>query len=418
VNGNSGSQPGVPRFLLAAFLLCVGLILGRWLGSWLDRSPRPAAPVAGNPNAAAPEADTHRELRSGPWGALEILKIEIERPDEFISSTPPAPIVSRWFFPGFSTNQLLRAFNQDDLTREQKDALLDPRRWEIQTNGIYVTPGSDIILSLSPEARQRLYSILAATPANLAQQWAFRIRSDEVNDWFDRSGLSPDTVSLVKRLLYRRGDTTCFSDLNELLAVLPSDAEKHRVIKMFSRQSAVLPRLRVAEGEDVEPLVRYWANQGGAKDIRPLLASLARTPGGASLDITHLLPPFARMRVYTYPFPSEDPWHNRRDCAWTSMNFFNREPDDRFYDFAATRETIARDYYPIQDEPAFGDIVWFSDAGGQTLHIAVYIAADIVFTKNGATFNEPWTLMEMKDLLADYAPGVSLHTTIYRRKPY
>ncbi len=98
------------------------------------------------------------------------------------------------------------------------------------------------------------------------------------------------------------------------------------------------------------------------------------------------------------------------------MNFFNREPDDRFYDFGVTEQTIATDYYPVYDAATFGDIVWFSDQDGRAVHIAVYVAADILFSKNGATFNEPWTLVRLQDLVADYAPGRQLHLTVYRRK--
>ncbi len=219
-----------------------------------------------------------------------------------------------------------------------------------------------------------------------------------------------------KRLIYRRGDAVCFSDLNEALGAIPDEGEKERLIKMLSRRSTLLVQLHVREGEDIEPLVRYWSKDGNGKNIRSLLASLARTPGGGSMDITHLLPRFGRARLYTFPYPTDDARKKHRDCAWTAMNFFNRETDDRYYDFDYTQQVINRDYYPIQDDPEFGDIVWFSDDGGTPLHVAVYIADDILFTKNGADFNEPWILTEMKDLQADYAGPQQLHVNLFRRK--
>jgi hypothetical protein len=85
--------------------------------------------------------------------------------------------------------------------------------------------------------------------------------------------------------------------------------------------------VKLEEGTDVEPLVRYWAN-GTGKGY-----SAARIPGPNARwrkpDISHLLTPFARYRLYTYPF-SENPLENGHDCFWSSMNFFNAEPDDRF----------------------------------------------------------------------------------------
>ena len=405
------SRLGVRRILLATCLVCVGLVLGIALGQWVGRSTSPSAV-----SKASDSAEGETRWVSGPWGDLQIRRIQIERPDEFVASSfPPGP-PTRWFFAGLSEQQLQTLFSQKDLTAEQQAVLLDTHNWEVQTNGIYVTPGRETILNLSPAARQRLYDILATNAVNFRQRWAFKMRSDEVEQRFARSGLSPETLSLVRRFLYRQGKVVCFSDLDEVLSRIPSVAEKRRLIKVLSRQPAALATLKITEGQDVEPLIRYWGREGRAKDVGPLLEALARLPGGATVDIAELLPPFARMLLNTFPYPSEDPLVSRRDCTWSSMNFFKDEPDKRFYDFAVTRQVVNREYYPIQDDPKFGDIVWFSDAEGNTVHVAVYIAADILFTKNGANFNEPWLLMEMKDLLARYTTGTPLKVTTYRRK--
>lgn len=398
--------------LIGGFLLCLGLLAGRGLGWWLDQKPPP------EPGAVAGQRTLRagRRMAVGPWGTLELLRIEIERPEEFMSSRPPPVEPSRWFFAGFNANQLRQLFDAPDLTVTQRRTLLDTSHWDVQPNGIYVTPGSGTVLGLSSDARQRLYGILATNTENFFQQWAFKLPRDSVDEWLNASGLAPSTVQLIRRLLYPRGDAVCFSDISEVMAAIPTDDEKLHLVKLLSRHSTVLARLRLQEGEDIEPLVRYWGKEGGAKDIRPLLASLARIPGGASVDITHLLPPFARMRLYTYPYPSEDPAKQHGDCAWTAMNFFNPEPDNRFYDFAATRRTIDSDYFPVQGDPSFGDVVWFSDANGTPLHFAVYIADDILFTKNGVNFNEPWILAEMKDLQADYASAQPMRIEVFRRK--
>ena len=387
------------------------MALGRGLGWWIDRPLPPAS------DASIQEGPRQR-VAVGPWGTLGILRIEIELPDEFIATRPPPVEESRWDFPGLTARQVEALFAGNDLSSAQRKTLLDPTRWEIRTNGVSVKPGAQTILGLSPAARQRLYSILATNGANLPQQWAFKLPTDSEDDWFEGCGLSPKTVQLLQRLIYRRGDAVCFSDLNEALGEIPDEGEKGRLIKMLSRHSTLLVQLDVREGEDIEPLVRYWSKDGDGKNIRSLLASLARTPGGGSVDITHLLPRFARARLYTFPYPTDDSRKKHRDCAWTAMNFFNREMDDRYYDFGYTQQVIDRDYYPIQDDPQFGDIVWFSDDGGAPLHVAVYIADDILFTKNGADFNEPWILTEMKDLQADYAGVQQPRVKIFRRKDF
>ena len=67
----------------------------------------------------------------------------------------------------------------------------------------------------------------------------------------------------------------------------------------------MLVQLRVKPQTDVEALATYWGQGRRSKDVRPLLQSLVRVPGGATIDIVHLLPPLPRALLYTYPLPSE-----------------------------------------------------------------------------------------------------------------
>ncbi len=393
------------RWLFAIFLLCLGTGLGRFMGKWLDHAP-----------AAPPAALQQNQLASGPWGTLQVTKIAIERPDEFISVGRFRTSTNRWFFENLEPNHLRDFFSENGLTAEQQSSLSDTNRWQITADGIYVTPGEDIILGLSPVARENIYRVLSSSPANYYQRFPFIIRADEADEWFDKNGLAPATDKLIRSLLYRRGDALCFADMMETLARIPSVEEKRLIAKMFSRETTLLVKLRVEEEEDVEPLVKYWGKLGQAKDIRPLLESLARTPGGATLDIVHLLTPFARNRLYTYPFPSENPIENGRDCFWSSMNFFNAESDDRFTRFDEVKRVLQTDYYPVPGDPTFGDIIWFVDSKGMAIHSAVYIAQDFLFTKNGANSNEPWILMNLDDLLTVYAIHAPLRTVAYRLK--
>lgn len=355
-------------------------------------------------------------LSSTPWGKLEVTKIAIERPDEFITVNRYLAGTNRWFFEEFTGDQLRKFFNEGDLDRGQQADLLDSTRWQIRSNGIIVTPNPETVLSLPASSRARIYNVLSSYSANYYQRFPFVIRADEVEEWFDKNGLSPSTDKLIRGFLYRRGDALCFADMIEIMSRLSSTEEKRLVAKMFSRETTLLVKLRVDEGTDVEPLVNYWGKQGQAKDLRPLLESLARTPGGAMLDLVHLLTPFARERLYTYPFPSENPNEKARDCFWSAMNFFNVNPDDRFTKFEEVKRTIYTDYYPVEGDPTFGDVIWFIDTKGIAIHSAVYIAQNFLFTKNGANPNEPWILMDLDDLLAVYAINAPLHMTAYRLK--
>jgi hypothetical protein len=140
-------------------------------------------------------------------------------------------------------------------------------------------------------------------------------------------------------------------------------------------------------------------------------------PGGGSLSVSYLLPTFARVRLYTYPYTWNDPSASRQDCFFTSMNFFNMDPDTNFFDRAYTARVLESDYERVGQAPTFGDVVALCGASGEMFHSCVYIADDFVFTKNGVDPEQPWVLMKMADMLMLYYPtDRSGHISFFRRK--
>ena len=145
------------------------------------------------------------------------------------------------------------------------------------------------------------------------------------------------------------------------------------------------------------------------------MKSLPKVKGGFPIGIAHLLTPFARERLYTYPFPFIKP-DVVRDCHWTSFNFFNNVPDDSLGDSERVRKILATDFYPVPGAPRFGDVMLFIRPDGQAVHSCVYIADDIVFTKNGYSYANPWILMQLSDLKAFYPSEETLEILTYRNK--
>jgi hypothetical protein len=405
-----------PSLAVAGVVLAGLLVL---VVSRLDRGSRaplvPPGPVAG-PAAAADDSVRWFRGKPGPWGELEYVRINIERPDEYVAVDTGPLSDTVWQFIGMKESQVLELFAAAPLTPAQRTHLAEKSRWQSLTNGIAVTPGSEVILGLSPPARQKIYGVLAQFPVNSFQHVPFTSRADEFEEWFARSGLSPATLALAKRLVYQRGDSLCFSDLPEIFSATPSLEERRRLLKTLSRHTSVLMKLRVRPDSNIEALVGYWGRAGRAKDIRPLLESLTKVPGGTTLDIAHLMSPFSRARLYTFPLAGNDPDASHRDCFWTTMNFFNERPDDRYFDFENTRKTIAGNYSPVVGQPTYGDIIFVHNALGTIVHAAIYIADDVVFTKNGAHFNQPWILMRMDDMMAAYPAETPYKLAVYRLK--
>jgi hypothetical protein len=219
----------------------------------------------------------------------------------------------------------------------------------------------------------------------------------------ESSGLSADVLGRFRRLLYPRGSWLLFSDPTAITRTLEPD-DRLRFMKMLHRRVTHMANLVIDAETDIDAMVAYWSYPGRAKGLRPLFESLARVPGGGSLDVAHVLPQFARKRIYTYPEPSSDPVVQRRDCIWTSFNFFNETPDDRFTDPGYTVQALAAEYEQVHPSAArFGDIVIFRGPRGETVHASVYIADDLMFTKNGATAAQPWMFMKLDAMLDLYS---------------
>ena len=74
-------------------------------------------------------------------------------------------------------------------------------------------------------------------------------------------------------------------------------------------------------------------------------------------------------------------------------------------------DTVDADY-------KFGDILVFVTAEMNAFHSCVYIAADIVYTKNGRSLYQPWTLHHLRDIKKLYAEteGKPLRVQGFRKK--
>lgn len=390
---------------LAELAIIVLLLVSNRMVTDSSLRPPPPARTAGG-------QEPYYRGRPGPWGQLEFVRIAVEPPDAFVAVEGRSFERTRWYFPQHSPESLTAFFHTCGLTPAQQAAGLDAGAWTRETNAVVVFPDASLILGLSAASRARIYSELATSPQNDFQAWPFTFRNGGFDDWFRGSGLRPETLALVRQLSYTRGPALCFSDLPEVFHRLATTAERRRLLKTLSRNSTLLAKLHVAPDSDIAALTEYWSRAGRAKDIKPLLESLAQVPGGARIDLAHLIPPFARKRLNTFPNPQARPV---ADCFWTALNFFNDPPDDRYADPAVWQAELASQFMPAT-QGQLGDIVLLLSPEEVPVHAAVYIADDVVFTKNGGSERQPWLLMDWQDVVARYPSNQALRTLILRRK--
>jgi len=381
-----------------------------------SRQPDPARPsgvVSIATRANAP--DQYQMGKPGPWGELEHVRINIVSPDDFLPAQASNLPQTEWRFGGYTGEKLAGFFQTCALTPEQKAELLNPAIWSATADMMLLRPGEKLVLGLSPEARSQIYTVLAEIPGNDFQNWPFTFRRDGFDEWFQNSGVSGRNQALIKKLTYQRGQTLCFSDLREVLAQDDDEAQHKLIVRALSRRTGLLVKLRVRPDTKLEELTEYWAKGGRAKDIGALLESLAKVQGGTSVDIAHLLPSFARSRLNTFPKPEGTAGQPQPDCYWTAMNFFKNPPDAPYEDDAVWRKELAANYEQVVT-PTFGDLLFLVRPDGVPKHAAVYIADDIVFTKNGGNHRQPWLLMKVDDMLARYPSSQPLSLVVFKLK--
>lgn len=396
-----------------------------WITPWIAlvwwlTNPK-AEHVAPTPSDVTPTAPTNgavHHCRPGPWGELEYSRILIEPPEDFVMANYPEPLEILWTFPGYTPAKLEELWRAVGLDPTQLHSEGSPLACETTPAGIVVKADKDFVIQLPAPARTKLYTTLAAFPENTAQHEPFRFRADVADEWFENSGLSEGSMALVRSFLYRRGTSLIFSDYDVVLPQLSSPEERSRLVKTLSRRSTLLLKIRVRHDSDIDHLTQYWGRGPRSKDVKPLLLSAARQPTSITLDVVHLLPRFARALMYTYPWPSDNPRDTSRDCFWTALNFFRQEPDDRLTDIEFVKQTLLEDYFPVPGDSTFGDVLIFTKPDGTAMHACVYVADDIVFTKNGFSFAMPWILMTLPDVLAFYPSDQPFEIRRYRSKQY
>jgi hypothetical protein len=351
----------------------------------------------------------------GPWGDVQRQTILLEPPDDYLSSARFRSEELDWFVPVEGRTNFLQQLDSFDLLREQRAKLQDITHWRTTTNGWRYAPDSDLLFGLSSLARGQIYLLLSKYPKNIFHTNPFVLHDADADISLAGSGLTLETIRTVKQLLYKRGPSWCFSDMR-VFEQLPADEFK-RLLKALNRTPSVILELHVSPESDVSALVRYWGKHGSEAEVRTLLESLVKVPGGAAVDIAHLLPRFARERLYRFPDKSHPESVAREQCFWSALNFFNKEPDDRFAKTKYVNEALAGNYYRVHDDPAFGDLVVLADESGHIMHCSVYIADDTVFTKNGGYLVIPWTLMKIPEMMARYSVIGARQILTLRPKP-
>ena len=372
--------------------------------------PKLADAFAVNPN------DKSQSIHAGPWGQLITRDIQLERPAEFLTEEVARPQPEYWTFSGMKPEAVKTLLAKDGLSSAQVAAAFAPGTFKATDAATVLTPSVDFLLSLNTDTRAKLCLALAGLGVNLYIDYPYIFPGSAVESIYADTRLNADDLALLKQLIYANGAARQLSDYQALLGRIPTVERRVDIARALSRQSAVLAGLSIKPDTDIDKLASYWGTVPNVRftDIRPLMEALKALPEGGTLSLFYVLPKFARDRLYTFPLPSQsgDPV---MDCHWTTFNFDNETIDNRLNDPNYAVQFIQKNYYQIAAPSVYGDVLLLMNDRNEIKHSAVFLADDIVFTKNGNNYRQPWMIMRIPDLLATY-PATPVMRPIYMRR--
>jgi hypothetical protein len=403
---NDTDSAKVFRFNLTGLIvLCLCLVAGAiFITRKVVGGRQTFAAVPGLNIRASDERDGAISTKQGPWGELFTQNISLERPTEYFNDELKVVQPAVWTFHGMNVAQVKALFIANGLKQQEAVRALAPDRVSAQGTNTLFRPSDEFVLSLSPETRDRLYTAMRGLEVSLFLESPYYYAQSQLDSIKVDARAHPDDLALFQKLIYGGKNVRRFSDYETLMGRIPTLERRVGMAAALSRQSAVLARLCIRPDTDIDKVSMYWGNANNVRfiDIRPMLEALKRLPRGGTLSLMYLLPPFARERLYTFPSPPA-PGEPIPSCSWSTFNFSNLEPDKRFLDLAECLRHIDKSFYKIAQPALHGDVLLFKNNQGEIRHSAVYLAADLVFSKFGKNYTTPWTIMRIADLQALYS---------------
>ena len=372
----------------------------------------------GEPTVSVPRPSVH-EARPGPWGDLRYVYVYLEAPYQLIENFPLPSTTPHWAFPTDLLPSLPKLFEEAGLQQSLINFLVAESNIVRDGDMAYLNPPLQPLEEMSAAARAIIYTELAKYPANPYHADPVIITGSTVEEWYATSNLRPEIIAKIKKLSYVRSGTLVFSDVSLLLNYARSDTEARSIFKACTRTRTIMVRLHLDKTSNAEQLLEYWTLGDGLrrKDVEPLLDSIIETDGIEDVGLAHLLPALARKLIYTYPGPELAKHGTLPDCHWTSLNFFNYEPHEYLLDTNLATSRVLEQFNPVEEPYRYGDILFFLDnETGDAFHSCVFLADDLVYTKNGRNILSPWVIMKIDDVKKIYLYRGNGRIQGFRRK--
>ncbi len=378
-------------------------------------------PTEASEVANADRQNRIRYLNSGPWGKLRYTYLYLEPPKDMVDALPLPHTKIRWTFRANDAAILPELFDKAGLPPDMKIRLSDSANQSILGDELNLFPSIEDVEAMTPAMREAIYPVLAASSTNQFYTFPILMTTKRTGEWFRTSVLRPELIEKIRSMSYRRGGAMGFSDVSVLMNYASSENEARTIFRSLLRTRTLMVQIELTQDQDIDSLVDYWTSGHPQRrhDIEPIIRSVIATEGIDTLELSHVLPPIPRKLLYTYPGSNYSFNGTLPDCHWTTLNFFHHEPHEFLLDTRFIISTVDEKCVPIEPPYKLGDYLFMLDPqSGALLHSCVYLADDIVFTKNGRNEISPWVVMKLEDVVSLYSQNQSIALKFFRLKNF
>ncbi len=353
----------------------------------------------------------------GPWGTIRYQTFFISPPIDYIDEKV-FEHENAWYLDNLTEADWKRVVQESPLPEDKKQYLIGLGRTE-EWPHVRLEPNPEFILSMSPSERKYFYQILADNPVSAHSPYCdpVVVGTNDVDKWLNQADLEEDVTSILKKLLYFDEGTAFFSDWAAMQPYLKTESSRMTFYRLLLSQKTSMPVLSITPNSNFDELSAYWSRGVAKRNTIALLQDMRNRKSNVDIDLVHILPPFARKRVNTFPNPYLDEDYMTQNCHWSSMSFYKFKEELRFIGAGYAMEYLNANFTPVKSPPlAFGDLVQFITKDDKIVHSAIYIAGDLFFSKNGFSELSPWVLVPFSDMIATYHYVKPLNLRVLRKK--
>lgn len=350
----------------------------------------------------------------GAWGSLVLKPFIIQPTQKFIiEQTNYEDFDQRfksskeWIFNVAELKDVELLFKIAGMSKTIRAELLSYTKPLEQGLGFVTTPPDKLLWSFTSEMRGKLYPLIGKYNENTMYSEPVSFNSENPEEWFYKSDLSPELIKKLKALVYLKNGICYISDLHLIMPLLAGDNSWLSLLQTIYRTRSMEAYLEIKEGQDIDNMVSYWGNLGRIEDVKPILERISKKTGGGRINIRELLPAIPKGRLNTFSSINEYET-DFKDCHWTTINFFNRDVEERYYNLPNLYTFINKISKPQKySKLMFGDIISIFNEKDELVHSCTYIADNLVITKNGMGNLKPFVLSYLDKTASLYGEKIN-----------